>query len=76
MILEIEYFKGDVLLTGKNRNFAELKKQIQEIETLCDPESDNFTALLCRKYSWTVLDISVKSDYTYDRDLKRLSHNW
>jgi len=73
MILEIESFQGDVLLIGRNRSFSELKAQIRDIENCCDPETDHFTALLCRKYQFDLLDICVDYDYNYDRDLKKLT---
>ncbi len=73
MILEIESFQGDIFLIGRNRSFSELKAQIQDIENCYDPETDNFTALLCRKYQFDLLDISVNYDYNYDRDLKKLT---
>ncbi len=81
MILEIEYFKGDILLFGKPRNAALLRKQLSKTENLCDKAEDNFTELLCRLYGWTVLktdgqpdetpDIIV-NDYIYDRDIQKL----
>lgn len=73
MILEIEYFQGDTLLTGENRTFSELNSLLADIENTYDSSTDNFIPLLCRKYHFYILDISVNPDYTYDRDLKKLS---
>lgn len=68
MIIEIEYCKGDVTLTGKSRGTAELKRQIAEVERLYDRENDNFTELLCRMYNWTEIPAVELPDITYDRD--------
>ena len=42
MIIEIEYYKGDVFLYGKNISESELKWQIREIEKSYDRNEDNF----------------------------------
>lgn len=68
MIVEIEYYKGDVLLTGKPRGAAELKRQFAEAEMLFDRENDNFTELLCRQFGWAVIQTDEPPDYVYDRD--------
>lgn len=68
MIIEIEYCKGDIMLTGKTRGMAVLKRQIAEVEKLYDRENDNFTELLCRMYDWTEIPAGEPPDITYDRD--------
>ena len=68
MIIEIEYYKGDVLLMGKARGIEELKRQIAEVEKLYDRENDNFTELLCRMYNLTEMSSLEQPDITYDRD--------
>lgn len=68
MIIEIEYHKGDILLTGKPRGAAALKRQLAEIERLFDRENDNFTELLCRRFGWTRIQTNELPDITYDRD--------
>lgn len=75
MVIEIEYYKGDTLLYGKVNNFAELKKQIDYIESIYDRETDNFIELLCRTYRWTKLNTDEEATYTYDRDIQRLRKN-
>ena len=72
MIIEIEYFKGDVLLTGKACSRAAVKRQLAETERLYDRENDNFTELLCRRFGWTVIQTETTPDYVYDRDTKKL----
>lgn len=70
MILEIEYYKGNTLLYGKSASFAELKKQLETTEFLCD--TDNFIDMLCRSYSYTVIEEDVLPDYVYDRDIEKI----
>lgn len=74
MILEIEYYKGDTLLSGKQTSSVSvLRKQLSETEKLCDQAEDNFTELLCRLYGWTVIQTSIQPDYIYDRDIKKVT---
>lgn len=72
MIIEIEYYKGNVLLTGKARGIAALKRQIADVEKLYDRENDNFTDLLCRMFNWTMIQTDEFPDYIYDRDTEIL----
>lgn len=72
MILEIEQCGQDVLLTGRTADKPELKRQIRQAEQLCDAESGNFTALLCRMFHWDITGNDVQPDYVYDRDTGRL----
>jgi hypothetical protein len=70
MILCIEFWKGDILLSGKAISLHELENQIRYIQSIYDRSEDNIVALLCRIYHWQI--ISVTSDVTpeviYDRD--------
>lgn len=68
MIVEIEYYKGDILLMGKPRGMTVLKRQFAEIEGLFDKENDNFTELLCRRFGWEVIQTDEPPDYIYDCD--------
>lgn len=68
MIIEIEYYEGDVLLMGKARGLGALKRQIAEVEKLCGGENDNFTELLCGMYDRTEISAGELPDITYDRD--------
>ena len=74
MILCIEYWKGDVFLSGKPICPSELKQQIHNTEVLYDRIEDNFVALLCRMYHWQVIQNAEGSipDVTYDRDTNLL----
>ena len=71
MVIEIEYYKGDTLLYGPKVSFIEFRNQMSTIEKLYDREEDNFVALLCRVYHWTVLKEEAKPEYVYDRDIEK-----
>ena len=68
MVVEIEYYKGDVLLYGNNISKHDLKKQLIEIENSYDKLEDNFVNLFCRRFSWTVLNTDALPNFAYDRD--------
>lgn len=72
-IVEIEYYKGDVFLYGKNISETKLKWQISEIEKSYDRDEDNFVELLCRRFGWTVIETDDVPDFTYDRDVEMLN---
>ncbi len=69
MIVEIEHYRGDVMLTGKSRSESSLKRQFAEIEGLRGGESDNFTEPLCRRFGWAGIQMDEPPDYVYDRDV-------
>lgn len=68
MIIEIECYKGDVLLYGNNISEFNLKKQLIEIENSYDKCTDNFVDLFCRRFGWTILDTYDLPEFRYDRD--------
>lgn len=77
MILEIESYRGDTLLFGKNRTFATLKQQFAEAENSYDAGSDNFISFLCRNYDLAMFpqaepNINTVVDYIYDHDTQNL----
>ena len=71
MIIEIEYYKGDTLLYGSKVSFQEFKNQMKTVENLYDKEEDNFVALLCRMYRWTVIEDELEPQFVYDRDIEK-----
>lgn len=71
MPVEIEYHKGDTLLYGTKISFGEFKRQIGAVEKLYDKKEDNFVALLCRMYHWTVVKDVSEPRYIYDRDAQK-----
>lgn len=71
MIVEIEYYKGDILLSGKPIFYAEFLRQIKEIESVHDRIQDNFTDLLCWRYHWTIMETQENPIYVYDRDTQK-----
>lgn len=50
ILLEIEYYKGDIILRGNTVPKKVLLEQIRLIESKYDHEEDNFVAMLCRVY--------------------------
>ena len=68
MIICIESWKGDVLLSGKTRLRSVLIQELARVESLYDRETDNFVPLLCRMYGWTAVEGGETPDMTYDRD--------
>lgn len=75
MIIEIECYEGDSYLYGKNITESELKCQIEEAESVCDKEEDNFIELLCRRFGWTIFESDELPDFIYDRDIRKLRKN-
>lgn len=71
MIIQIEYYKGDTLLYGKQVSYAEFVRQLNEIESDYDRAQDNFIPLLCRRYGWVITETSDIPVYVYDRDIRR-----
>lgn len=71
MIAEIEYYKGDILLQGKMIRFQEFKEQMNVTESIYDEQTDNFIALLCRRYDYSLTDKNLIPLYVYDRDTKK-----
>lgn len=73
MIVEIESYKGDTLLSGKQITYQEFLHQVKEIESDYDRILDNFIAMLCRRYGWiTMTEKEPNSTYVYDRDIKKI----
>lgn len=71
MVIEIEYYKGDILLEGKTIAFHTFQSQIADIERDYDREEDNFAALLCRRYHYEPAAADAVPQFVYDRDTKR-----
>ncbi|MGN1032249.1 MAG: hypothetical protein ACI4PU_02195 [Intestinibacter sp.] len=71
-IVEIEYYKGDILLYGRKIDKSELKSQIREIEACYDRDVDNFIELFCRRFGWTIFETEDIPDFIYDRDIGKL----
>lgn len=71
-ILEIEYYKGDILLYGKSVSEYELRLQLDEIEECYDKNIDNFIELFCRTFNWTILKSDNIPNFVYDRDIGKI----
>ena len=68
MILCIEHYLGNTLLSGSPRPRRTLLEELTRVESLYDRNTDNFVPLLCRLYGWEPARICAEPDYTYDRD--------
>lgn len=71
LVIEIEYYKGDILLEGKTIAFHTFQSQIADIERDYDREEDNFTALLCRRFHYEPAAADAVPQFVYDRDTVR-----
>lgn len=67
MILEIEYYKGDVMLTGKRLGEPELREVLNEAERLCGGAGD-LAEILCRDFGFEPIGADAFPDWRYDRD--------
>jgi len=72
VILKIEHWKYDAYLMGKTESISELRRNLNQVESLCDLETDNFVPLLCRMYHWEEISTDERPDYVYDRDIQKL----
>lgn len=71
MIIEIEYYKGDIRLSGAKIPRGELAAKFAEVERIYDKAEDNFAELFCRISGFEELTENVADalqDYVYDRD--------
>lgn len=67
MILEIEYYKGDITLFGKRLDKCSLRKLLNEAEHICGVFGD-LAETLCRYYGFDKIAANVLPDWVYDRD--------
>lgn len=70
MIIEIEYYKGDIRLSGAKLPRGELAAKFAEVERIYDKAEDNFAELFCRISGFEKLSGSVANafpDFVYDR---------
>lgn len=71
MIIETEYYKGDVRLSGARLPRGELAANLAEVEQIYDRAEDNFTELFCRMFGFERLAENISDalpDFVYDRD--------
>lgn len=71
MILEIEYYKGDVKLYGKSVDERSLRRVIKEAERACGNSGD-LAEQLCRSYGFERIVTNALPDWVYDRDTGKL----
>lgn len=73
MIIEIEYYKGDVRLSGTKCPRLELAAKFAGVERIFDKAEDNFAELFCRIYGFEEVPAGTAlPDWVYDRDTGRL----
>ena len=68
MIICIESWAGDILLSGKPRPRWILEEELFRAAASFDPVEDNFVPMLCRTCGWEICGTGETSDFTYDRD--------
>lgn len=68
MLIEIESFYGDSLLSGKVSSIEQLKYQVMTVLADCDIR--NFISVFCARYSYDIYpyDESIQVDYVVDLD--------
>lgn len=75
MIVEIEYYKGDVRFSGAKCPRLELAAKFAGVERIYDKAEDNFAELFCRMFGFEKLPEDAADalpDWVYDRDTGRL----
>ena len=66
MILEIEYYKGDVKLHGKRLDARSLKRLLKSAENVCG--SGDLAETLCARFGFERIVTDALPDWVYDRD--------
>lgn len=67
MIIEIEYYKGDVKLHGKRLDARSLKRLLKSAESVCDDDGD-LAETLCVYFGFERIAANTLPDWVYDRD--------
>lgn len=71
MILEIEYYKGDVTLYRKCLDECSLRCLLTNAERVCGYSGD-LAELLCRDHGFERIAADALPDWVYDRDTGKL----
>lgn len=71
MILEIEFYKGDVMLAGKRLDKHSLRELLNRAEQICGASGD-LAETLCSAYGFERIITNVLPDWRYDRDTGEL----
>ncbi|MCR5836641.1 MAG: hypothetical protein K6G88_09040 [Lachnospiraceae bacterium] len=72
MIIEIEYYKGDVKISGARVSLKELERALNVANNTYSVEKDDFEVVLCKLLNWKIVQTDEKVDYVYDRDIEKL----
>ena len=68
MIIEIEYYKGNVKLHGKRLDARSLKRLLKIAESLCGDLAET----LCARFGFEKIVTDALPDWVYDRDTSLL----
>lgn len=70
MIVEVEHYLGDTLLSGKVRSVGQLKYRVRSV--LRDTHPDDFVRIFCARYGFEILPElpEMQVDYCIDLDTK------
>ncbi|MDE6727435.1 MAG: hypothetical protein K2J80_05795 [Oscillospiraceae bacterium] len=70
MIIEIEYYKGDVKLHGKRLDARSLKRLLKSAESVCSDAGDggDLAETLCVYFGFERIAANMLPDWVYDRD--------
>lgn len=76
MIIEVESYFGDTLLSGKVRSIGQLKYRV--LQTLADTPAEDFISVFCARYQYEPLPYSVTmdADYRIDLDTCQVFKKW
>ena len=68
MLIEIESFFGNRLISGKKCTEKELREKFRKVIKIA--ETQNFTELFCRMYNFEEYDLSeyIQADFVIDLD--------
>lgn len=72
MIIEIEYYKGDIKLSGAKCSRVVLEKRFAEIERIYNKTEDDFAELFCRLYGFERIITDQFPELVYDHDIRRV----
>ncbi|OCG41967.1 MULTISPECIES: hypothetical protein [unclassified Gilliamella] len=69
MIIEIESFYGNTLISGKASSIGQLKSRMMKV--LNDVGSENFTHIFCFRYGYQIYPYNknIAVDYVIDLDI-------
>lgn len=72
MLIQIESFLGDALLSGKVSSIGQLKHRMMMV--LADCDTCDFIAIFCARYGYDIYlyDENIQVDYVIDIDIYKV----